>query len=743
MIDLTNLAAGEGLTFNGISAGDALGAGITAGVPVVGDFNGDGVNDILLGAPGVTQNATDSSGAAYLLFGRTDGNINTDLANLTASDGIVFQGEAASYTGSVVARAGDVNGDGFDDFLIGAQGYNSFAGRAYLVLGNDDGGGTVDLTNPGSTIVTIDGAAGARVSSGFAAAGDLNGDGRDDFLVGALADTQGGANSGTVFALLGSETPGNIDTSALGANDGFALTGDDGLGRLGRHIAVGDFNSDGNPDIVGGDSGEPARVGVFLSSDPPTTADQALGVGGNPVIQFGNGGASRTPVAVGDFDGDGADDLLIGLPGLNGAAGGIYAAIDTDLLADTTLGGGRLLVQGVDAADEVGTTVSNVGDFNGDGIDDIGIGSSTRTGAILFGGPAVEGILRDGDPTLNLTSVTADNGLRFEAPLDASLYAIEAAGDVNGDGFGDVTVRSPDDDSETGFVAIVFGRLGGIASADADSLIGGSLAESVGGGAGGDTIFGNGGADTIDGGDGDDLIAGGDDNDSLAGGDGNDAGYGQAGDDTLAGDAGDDNLRGNLGNDSVTGGPGGDTLRGHVGDDSVSGGAGADLVFSGGGNDVILATDDDGADTLNGNSGSDSVEGGAGDDVIRGQAGIDTLLGGVGDDTLRGMQGNDVIFGGAGNDLLSGGPANDTMTGGADFDIFEFAQFQGSDTVNDFNPAEDMLSFVGFTFAGLDFANVNGDVRITIAEEGDSPTLAVILVDVDIADVNAGLFVGG
>ncbi len=158
MIDLSNLAAGEGLIFNGISAGDALGAGIGAGVPVVGDFNGDGVDDIILGAPGVSRDATDNSGQAYLIYGRTDGNFNTDLTSFTANDGVVLMGELGSYGGGVVAPVADVNGDGLDDLLIGAVGYNSLAGRAYLVFGSDSAGATVDLASPGSAAIVIDGA---------------------------------------------------------------------------------------------------------------------------------------------------------------------------------------------------------------------------------------------------------------------------------------------------------------------------------------------------------------------------------------------------------------------------------------------------------------------------------------------------------------------------------------------------------------------------------------------------------
>lgn len=744
MIDLSNLAAGEGLIFNGISAGDALGAGIGGATPVAFDFNGDGVDDIILGAPGVSRDATDNSGQAYLIYGRTDGNFNTDLTSFTANDGVVLMGELGSYGGGVVAPVADVNGDGLDDLLIGAVGYNSLAGRAYLVFGSDSAGATVDLASPGSAAIVIDGAAGARIGTGLVPLGDIDGDGMDDFGVGGIGDTLGGAYTGSIFALLGAQTLGNLDTSALGANDGFAFTGNTGSGRIGRHIATGDLNGDGNPDVVAGTADGPPNVGIFFSSDPPTTTNQAFGTGSNVVIQVSGESASRTPVAVGDFDGDGEDDLLVGIPGLNGNRGGIYAAINTDLLSDTTLGADKLLFQGESANDQVGNTVSNIGDFNGDGVDDIGIGSGNGTAGILFGNSNLEGIIRDGDP-IQFDRLTADNGLRFTTENVDALYAFTGGYDLNGDSLADVMVRQPDADGGAGTVFVVFGRLSSPSSDETTAYRwnGGALAETFSGLGLNDTVFGNGGADTIGGGDGDDLIAGGDDDDSLSGDGGNDSGYGQAGNDELFGGAGNDNLRGNLGDDMVYGGAGPDTLRGHVGEDSIFGGAGPDLIFSGGGNDIIFATDDDSADTLNGNSGADSVEGGAGDDLIRGQAGLDTLLGGAGNDTLRGMQGNDVIFGGGGNDLLSGGPANDTLTGGADSDIFEFTQGQGSDTVSDFNLNEDLFSFVGLTFADLNVTDTGDGARITIASEGDSPTLAVLLTDINAADLNSTLFVGG
>lgn len=201
--------------------------------------------------------------------------------------------------------------------------------------------------------------------------------------------------------------------------------------------------------------------------------------------------------------------------------------------------------------------------------------------------------------------------------------------------------------------------------------------DTIAAGRGDDCVFGNSGADILFGNQGRDTIFGGDGNDSLYGGQDNDI---------VLGDLGEDFVTGDKGNDTIFGGQDADTVVGASGDD---------LAFGGQGNDVVMG--DTGNDFAFGNKGDDSVDGGQGNDSV---------YGGQGEDTVFGGSGNDVIFGDKGNDMLSGGEGEDTFR----FEFFGAVptpaslgnRVLGIDTLTDFNPAEDVLSFDIRLFPAID-----------------------------------------
>ncbi len=459
----------QGFAILGGTAYDRSGYSVSA----AGDVNKDGYADIIIGAPYASPSSRTNAGKSYVIYGSSGNPGTIDLSvDLSNTQGFTILGGAPDeQSGWSVSTAGDINGDGYADIVIGVY-YKS-----YVIYGSSINPGTIDLKMPlssaqGFAILTGGGNTVYHFGWSVNAAGDVNGDGYADIIV-------VGAPYKSYVIYGNSINPGTVYLSALSSTQGFAILSyytDMSADRISANSA-GDVNNDGYTDIIIGVSyaspNSKRYAGqsyvIYGGSTNPGTIDLSALSSTQGFAILGGASYDQSGYSVstaGDVNNDGYADIIIGAPVASpnsrsyaGQSYVIYGSstnpgtIDLTVPLDSTQG---FAILGGTKQDLSGWSVSTAGDINNDGYADIIIGASSSTGKYGHQSYVIYGSITN-PGTIDSSVLNSMQGF----VMLGNGFSVSYAGDVNNDGYADIIVgaygASPNSRSDAGQSSVIYG----------------------------------------------------------------------------------------------------------------------------------------------------------------------------------------------------------------------------------------------------------------------------------------------
>lgn len=401
--------------------GEQVGADFGYVVRGAGDVNGDGFSDIIVGAP-LFDAAEGNDGRAYVFYGGPSGP--------SAQPDWVYDGEeVAAELGISVACAGDVNADGYDDVIVGSSHYDGYLtdiGRVYVFHGGEAG-----LSVTPEWIVEGD-ITKAHLGFSVDGAGDVNGDGYDDVIIGSFNYRNPDTKEGRAYIYQGGP-------AGLSPSPAWMAEGNQAYAYFAISVAgAGDVNGDGYDDVIVGASDydvgpyeDAGRAYVFLGD--------STGVSPSPVwIAEGEQTDSwlgRCVDGAGDVNADGYDDVIVGAPGFDNGhsdAGLAYVYHGSPSGPSATAAWTK---EGDQLADRLGHSVSGLGDVDGDGYGDVAVGAHGYDNGADDAGKAY--IYHGGEGGLSSSHSWSAEGGQTNAEFG---FSIDVAGDINDNGQPDVII---------------------------------------------------------------------------------------------------------------------------------------------------------------------------------------------------------------------------------------------------------------------------------------------------------------